>query len=123
MARYEDSGVHGYPQAAELRPAEDVLEGQAGGSPVHHGSEVGGRPCREMSNRASSSAKTQPAARSLVSARPGHPTFRVGGQIFVSSLMTASSTGSSTPRALPEELRRGLERSQAAGTTNAAIAA
>jgi hypothetical protein len=80
VARYEDSGVHGYPQAAELRPAEDVLEGQAGGSPVHHGSEVGGRPCREMSNRASSSAKTQPAARSLVSARPGHPTFRVGGQ-------------------------------------------
>src|SRR5664280_1952087 len=33
-------------QAAELRPAEDVFEGQAGGSPVDHGGEIGSRPCR-----------------------------------------------------------------------------
>ena len=45
-AGYEDSGVHGYPQAAELRPAQDMFKGQAGGSPVHHGGEVGRRPCR-----------------------------------------------------------------------------
>jgi hypothetical protein len=45
-AGYEDSGVHGYPQAAELRPAEDVFERQASGSPVHHGGEVDPRPCR-----------------------------------------------------------------------------
>jgi len=36
-ARYEDAGVHRYPQAAELRPAEDVLERLAGGPLVHHG--------------------------------------------------------------------------------------
>src|SRR5664280_1952086 len=42
----EDAGVRGYPQAAELRPAEDVFEGQAGGSPVDHGGEVGWCPCR-----------------------------------------------------------------------------
>src|SRR2546423_1277569 len=40
-ARYEDAGVYGYPQAAELRPAEDVLEGVAGGTPVHHSVQVG----------------------------------------------------------------------------------
>ena len=45
-AGYEDSGVHGYPQAAELRPAEDVFEGQAADSPVHHGGEVGRSLCR-----------------------------------------------------------------------------
>jgi len=39
-ARHEDSGIHGYPQAAELRPAEDVLQGKAGDSPVDHGGEV-----------------------------------------------------------------------------------
>ena len=45
-ARYEDAGVYGYPQAAELRPAEDVLEGLAGGTPVHHGGQAGRRPSR-----------------------------------------------------------------------------
>ena len=45
-AGYEDPGVHGDPQAAELRPAEDVFEGQAGDPPVHHGGEVGRRPRR-----------------------------------------------------------------------------
>jgi hypothetical protein len=40
-AGYEDRGVHGYPQAAELRPAEDVFQGLAGGSPVHHGVQFG----------------------------------------------------------------------------------
>jgi len=45
-AGYEDAGIHCYPQAAELRPAEDVLQGLAGGSPVHHGGEVGRRTCR-----------------------------------------------------------------------------
>jgi hypothetical protein len=68
-------GVHGYPQAAELRPAHNVLERLAGGAPVHHGVELVRLPAAEMSNRASSSAKTQPAARSLVtmrwSAEPG----------------------------------------------------
>jgi hypothetical protein len=42
----EDPGVHGYPKAAELSPAEDVLKGQAGGPPVHHGGEFGWRPRR-----------------------------------------------------------------------------
>ncbi len=41
-AGYEDFWVHGYPQAAELSPAEDVLEGQAGGLPIHNRGEVGG---------------------------------------------------------------------------------
>jgi hypothetical protein len=45
-AGYEDSRVHGYPQAAELRPAEDMFEGQAGGSLAHHGGKVGWRPRR-----------------------------------------------------------------------------
>ena len=45
-AGYEDSGVDLDPQAAELRPAEDVLDGKAGHSPVHHGGEVGRRPRR-----------------------------------------------------------------------------
>ncbi len=45
-AGHEDSGVHGYPQTAELRPAEDVFQRQAGGSLVHHRGEVGRRPCR-----------------------------------------------------------------------------
>ena len=39
-ARDEDTGVHGDPQAAELRPAEEVFEGHAGGSPIHHGGDV-----------------------------------------------------------------------------------
>ena len=45
-ARHEDPGVHGDPQAAELRPAEDVFERQPGDSPVHHDLELGGRPRR-----------------------------------------------------------------------------
>jgi hypothetical protein len=44
-AGYEDSWVHGYPQAAEFRPAEDVFQGHAGSSLVHHGDEVDGCPC------------------------------------------------------------------------------
>jgi hypothetical protein len=43
-ARHEDAGVQGDPQVAELRPAEDVFEWHAGGSPAHHGGEVGRRP-------------------------------------------------------------------------------
>ena len=39
-AGYEDSGIHRYPQAVELRPAEDVLEGQAGDPAVDHRGEV-----------------------------------------------------------------------------------
>ena len=42
-AGHEDAGVHGDPQAAELRPAEHVLQGLAGGPPVHHGRQVGKR--------------------------------------------------------------------------------
>ncbi len=45
-AGHEDAGVHGYPQAAELRPADDMLEWQAAGAPVHHRGEVGLGPCR-----------------------------------------------------------------------------
>ena len=40
-AGHEDSRVHGDPQAAELRPAQDVLKGQAGHPPVHHGGQLG----------------------------------------------------------------------------------
>jgi hypothetical protein len=36
-ARYEDPRIQGYPQPAELRPAQDVLEGLAGRPLVHHG--------------------------------------------------------------------------------------
>src|SRR5207344_1953357 len=43
-ARDEDPGVHGYPQAAELRPAEDVFEWLAPGPPVHQGGQLGWRP-------------------------------------------------------------------------------
>ena len=39
--RDEHAGGHGDPQAAELRPAEDLLERQAGDAPVHHGVEFG----------------------------------------------------------------------------------
>jgi len=46
VAGHEDSRVHGYPQPAELGPADDVFDGHPGGSPVHHGGEVGGRLCR-----------------------------------------------------------------------------
>jgi len=44
-AGHEHSGVHGDPQAAELRPAKDVFQRQAGDSSVHHGGQVGRRPC------------------------------------------------------------------------------
>jgi hypothetical protein len=40
----EDAGVHGYPETAELRPAENVLERQASRPPVHHRSEFGRCP-------------------------------------------------------------------------------
>jgi hypothetical protein len=46
VAGYEDSRVHRYPKTAELRPADDVLKWQTSGSLVHHGGEVGWRPCR-----------------------------------------------------------------------------
>jgi hypothetical protein len=39
----EDSGVHGYPQAGELCPAEDVLKGLADDSPFHQGGQLGRR--------------------------------------------------------------------------------
>ena len=39
-AGHEDTGIHGYPQAAEVRPADDLFQGQAGCPPVHHGSEL-----------------------------------------------------------------------------------
>ena len=45
-AGHEDAGVHGDPQAAELRPAEDVLERLAGGPPVQHGGQGGRCPRR-----------------------------------------------------------------------------
>src|SRR5580692_9035808 len=35
-ARHEDPGIHGDAQPAELGPAEDLLERQAGGPPLHH---------------------------------------------------------------------------------------
>ena len=41
-ARHEDPGVHGDPQAAELRPAKDVFEGKAGDAAVDHDGQVGG---------------------------------------------------------------------------------
>jgi len=44
--RDEDPGLHGDPQAAELRPAEDVLQGQASGSPVNHGVKFVRGSCR-----------------------------------------------------------------------------
>jgi hypothetical protein len=44
-AGHEDARAHGDAQVAELRPAEDVFERQAGDSPVHQGGEVGGCPC------------------------------------------------------------------------------
>jgi hypothetical protein len=43
--RNEGSGGHGYPQVAELGPAQDLFEGQASGSPGHHIGEVGRRLC------------------------------------------------------------------------------
>ena len=45
-AGHEDAGIHGYPQAAEVRPADDLFQRQAGCPPVHHGGELrrrGGR--------------------------------------------------------------------------------
>lgn len=35
-ARHEDAGVEGDAQTVELRPAEDVFEGQSRDAPVHH---------------------------------------------------------------------------------------
>jgi hypothetical protein len=45
-ARYEDAGIHRDPQAAELGPAENVLERLAGGPPIHHGGQGGRCPRR-----------------------------------------------------------------------------
>ena len=42
-ARYEDPGVHRYPLAAELRPAQYVFQRQPGDSPVHHLDQAGRR--------------------------------------------------------------------------------
>ena len=44
--RHEHAGRHGDPQAAELGPAEDVLQRQASDAPVHHGVEFVRRPRR-----------------------------------------------------------------------------
>jgi hypothetical protein len=44
-AGYEDSGIHGQPQAAELRPPDHVFDGLAGSSPFHHRGKVVGCPC------------------------------------------------------------------------------
>ena len=65
MTGYEDAGVHGNPQTAELRPADDVLEGQAADTAVDMAASWAGVRASETSNRASSSAKTEPAARTL----------------------------------------------------------
>lgn len=47
-AGYEDSRVYGDPQAAELCPADDMFEGQAGRPPIYHGGERRRRlRCRE----------------------------------------------------------------------------
>ena len=43
-ARDEHGGIDGDPQAAELGPAQHVLEGLARGPPVHQGGQVG-RSC------------------------------------------------------------------------------
>ena len=50
-ARDEDAGRHGDPQAAELRPAQDVLKRQARGALVHHGVKLVRRPRRGVSSR------------------------------------------------------------------------
>ena len=42
----EYSRADGYPQATEVRPADDMFEGRAGDPLVHHGVEVGRRACR-----------------------------------------------------------------------------
>jgi len=44
--RHEHAGRHGDPQAAELGPADDLLQRQAGGALADHGVEFGRRPGR-----------------------------------------------------------------------------
>jgi hypothetical protein len=39
-ARYEDARAHVDPQAAELRPTDDVFDGLAADSAVHHRGEL-----------------------------------------------------------------------------------
>ena len=63
--------VHGDPQAAELRPAEDVFEGQPATRRSTMAASSAGVRAAERSSRASSSAKTQPAARSLATIAVG----------------------------------------------------
>jgi hypothetical protein len=43
---HEHSRVNGYPQAAELRPAEDVFQGKAADPPPHHLGEIDRCACR-----------------------------------------------------------------------------
>ena len=43
--RHEHAGRHGDPQAAELGPAENLLQRQAGHTPVHHRVEFVRCPC------------------------------------------------------------------------------
>ena len=43
-AWHEDARADGYPQATEIRPAHDLFQREAGGSPVHHGGDVGRGP-------------------------------------------------------------------------------
>ena len=46
LTGYENSRVQRYSQSAELRPANDVFEGQTGCSAVNHGCKVGWSPFR-----------------------------------------------------------------------------
>jgi hypothetical protein len=46
VARNKNAGVHGYPQAAELGPAEYVFQGQSSRTPRHQGGEFSRRSRR-----------------------------------------------------------------------------
>ena len=85
-AGHEHAGRHRDPQPAELRPARHVLERLAGDPAADHRLELGGRrAAAAISSRASSSAKTHPAARSrpTTSASPG------GGETSVRLALSA----------------------------------
>ena len=60
-ARHEDARVDRHPQPAELHPAEDVLQRQAGHPPLDQAASSAGDAAASASSRASSSANTQPA--------------------------------------------------------------